>query len=112
MLGVVRSRVEGKKFGHPPVATTRRVLAENDIMIKPLTLLAPWRAAGKVMRGTTGAPPPGAARIPPAGRHNYPTGTIPLPVTAITPSTSATADASLAPTRRCPVERDRSDLIR
>jgi len=98
--------LEGKKIGHPPVTFIRRDLAENDIMIKPLTPLAPWRSAGKVRRGTTGAPPPGAARIPPAARHNYPTVTT-MPVTAITPRAGASADASPGPARRRRVERDR-----
>ena len=98
--------MEGKKIGHPPVTFIRRDLAETNIMIKPLTLLAPWRSAGKVRRGTTGAPPPGAARIPPAARHNYPTVTA-MPVTAITPRAGTIADASPGPARRRRVERDR-----
>ena len=110
--GVVRSRVEGKKIGHPPVTFIRRDLAETNIMIKPLTLLAPWGSTGKVRCGMTGAPPPGAARIPPALRHNYPAVTTPTLVTAMTPRIGVTADASPAPVGRRLIERDRSDLTR
>jgi hypothetical protein len=62
-------------------------------MIKPLTKLAPWRAAGRVTGKASGHPPAGSGRIPTAARTDFPI-TVPPQVAA---AAAATAAAGLPP---------------
>jgi len=70
--GFLRSRIEGKTdlVIRPCLSSAAPSRSQN--MIKPLTQLAPWRAAAGVTGRTNAAAPLGNSRIPQAARGKYP----------------------------------------
>lgn len=73
------------KIGHPPVTFVHRDLAEISNMIRPLTKLAPWRAASRVTGKVSTGLPAGTGGIPPAARSSYPK-TVPARPSASAPT--------------------------
>ncbi len=98
---VTRSRIEGKQIGPSPVTFIPRGLAEPNNMVKPLTKLAPWRAASRVTRKANGNPSAAGDRIPPAARSIYPItsppqATVPKVAVELTPAITPAVILGLA----------------